>query len=112
MQLLFQLKNLYESSGYHGMYDVVYDRVKKDGHDMKYSADELKIFWEKAKKKYSEDNKRHIPTMAEEYLKKEITKVFKSMMVAKYLMSKVDKEGCLIIADEHGNKLEIPKPFR
>jgi len=112
MQLLFQIKNLYESSGCYGAYDLVYDRVKKDGYDMKYSSEELKEFWEKAKKRYSADNKRLIPTIPEEELKKEITKVFKSMLVAKYLMNKVEKEGCLVITDEQGNKLEIPQPFK
>ena len=112
MQLLFQIKNLYESSGSWGMYDLVYDRVKKDGHDMKFSADELKIFWEKAKKKYSAHNKRLIPQLSADELKKEITKVFKSMLVAKYLMDKVESEGCLVITDEQGNKLELPQFFK
>jgi hypothetical protein len=112
MELLFQINNLYRSRGSYGAYNLVYDRVKQDGHDMKYSPEELKEMWEKAKKKYSADNKRLIPLLDEAKLKAEITKVFKSMLVAKYLMNKVEKEGCLIITDEHGNKLELPQPFK
>lgn len=112
MQLLFQIKNLYGSSGCYGTYDLVYDGVKKDGHDMKYSADELKEMWEKAKRKYSAANKKLIPQLSADELKKEITKVFKSMLVAKYLMDKVESEGCLVISDEQGNKLELPQPFK
>ena len=112
MQLLFQIKNLYQSSGCYGTYDLVYDRVKKDGHDMKFESDELKLMWEKAKRKYLAANKKLIPQLSADELKKEITRVFKSMLVAKYLMDKVESEGCLIITDEQGNKLEIPQPFR
>lgn len=127
IHLLFQIKNLYDSNGCYGLYDLVYDRVKKDGHDMRYSADELKIFWEKAKIRFSKEhptwikgmnvkdkkgNIRFDPPLSEEQIKKEITRIFKSMLVAKYLMDKVESEGCLIITDEQGNKLEIPQPFR
>ena len=111
-QLLFQIKNLYSSGGSFGNYDLVYDRVKKDGHDMKYSPEELADIWERSKKEYALRNKKLIPRLSKEELKKEVTKVFKSILVAKYLMSKVKEEGCLIISDEEGNKLEIPQPFK
>ena len=105
--LLAQINNLYSSAGSYGLYDLVYDQLKKDGHVIKYSQEIRDKLWNKAKKKFNEDNARIIKTWPEDNLKQLLNKYFKSELAAKYCMDKVESKGCMIISDEHGKQIKF-----
>ena len=106
---LFQLNNLYSSAGTYGMYDMVYDKLIEDKHDIKFEKDIKDQLWAEARKKFNKENKRLVDefknnSWPEDKLKALLHKYFKSKLVAKYLLDKVPTEGCLIITDESTGK--------
>jgi len=98
--LLAQINNLYSSNGSYGLYDLVYDQLKKDGFEIKYSKDITNTYWQKAKAKMARNDKRLLKSWPEEMLKIRLNKYMKSYLVAKYLLDKVETDGCMIILNE------------
>lgn len=101
-QFLYQIRNLYESSGTYGTYDVVYDKLKEDGHDIKFEQSVKDELWDKARKKFKKENKRLIEDFKknkwpEERLKHHLHRYFKSFLVTKYILDKMEEQGIKLI---------------
>ncbi len=102
--VLFQINNLYNSKGTYGLYYLVYDLLKESGYEIKFSKEIKDDLWNKARIKFNTKEKRLIGSWPEDKLKELLHKYFKSMLVAKYLMEKVETEGCMIVIDENTGK--------
>jgi hypothetical protein len=112
-QFLYQLHHLYSTSGTYGLYDIVYDKLVEDCHEVKFSKEVKDDLWTKARIKFNKENKRLITKFKEnkwpeDRLKALLNKQFKSMLAAKYLMDKVPTEGCILIEDfETGKRIKF-----
>ncbi|MFA7289598.1 MAG: hypothetical protein WC055_12045 [Melioribacteraceae bacterium] len=92
--ILSQMDNLYRSEGTYGKYDMVYDLLKEQGHDLKYSKEIMNDLWREAKIKFAREKKEWIKReTSEERKKEELNKYFKSRIVAKYLLDKYQNGG-------------------
>lgn len=102
--ILAQINNLYQSGGTYGLYDLVYDQLKKDGFEVKYDKSTTNEIWQKAKIKFAKENKRLIADWQDDKKKQHLNKYMKSMIVAKWLLERVESEGCIILSDENTGK--------
>lgn len=101
-QFLYQLNNLYSTSGAHGMYDLVYDKLIESGRVVKFNEEikldlrkkALKLFNQKEKKLIKEFKVNKWP---EDKLKALFHKYFKSILAAKYIMDKLEKEDITFV---------------
>ena len=110
-QLLYQLHHLYSTSGTYGIYDLVYDKLVEDGHSIKFDKETKDHIWNAARKRFNKDEKRTIEEFKknkwpEDKLKTMLNRRFKSMLVTKYLLDKVESEGCLIITNEQNKQVK------
>lgn len=102
--VLMQINNLYNSKGTYGLYDLVYDLLISSGYEIKFSKEIKEELWNKSRIKFNIKEKRLIPIWPENKLKELLHKYFKSMLAAKYLMDKVEIDGCMIVIDENTGK--------
>lgn len=105
--LLLQLNNLYKSQGTYGMYDLVYDQLKLDGHTIKYSKELTNQYWQKAKKKFAAENKRLIGVWTEDKLKELLNKYMKTILASKYVMDKLTNEDITMVLKDDVTGEEI-----
>jgi len=110
-RILAQLDNLYRSGGCYGLYDMVYDQLIKEGHSITYPPEIKAELWKKARIKFTRDKKdtwikRGMP---EERLNIELHKYFKSFLVAKYLLDKLNQgEGYMTpLNEETGEQIKL-----
>lgn len=102
--VLMQINKLYNSKGTYGLYDLVYDLLIDSGYEIKFSKEIKDELWNKARIKFNIKEKRLICVWPENKLKELLHKYFKSMLAAKYLMDKVETDGCMIVIDENTGK--------
>jgi len=110
-RILAQLDNLYRSGGCYGLYDMVYDQLTKEGHSITYPPEIKAELWKKARVKFTRDKKdtwirRGMP---EERLNIELHKYFKSFLVAKYLLDKLNESGVYmkLIIEDSGQQVKL-----
>jgi len=105
---LAQLNNLYKTKGSFGLYDLVYDFLKAEGHDL--SSENKDTLWQKSKDRFNKE--RHIwinsGQISVEKLTEELHKYYKSYLVAEYLLNiETLTNQRLDILDEQGNKITL-----
>jgi hypothetical protein len=103
-RMLYQLYYLYElEKGFFGTYELIYDHLIEECHNINFSQEEKNKMWQSAQKRYSQEKEKN--TSAE--IDKENTiKYYKSELVKRFLWDKYKETGMTLkLYDQHGNKL-------
>lgn len=108
--ILAQLNNLYKTQGSFGLYDLVYDFLLAEKHDLNLTPEKKTELWEKSKLRFNKERKTWINSgqIPIETITKELHKYYKSHLTAEYLLNIEKLTGQrLDILDNQGNKITL-----
>lgn len=112
--ILSELKTLYDTNGYAGLYTELYNFLVKEGHDFGISDERKSELWKKSVAKFNLNEQKIIARWDKDSLTKRLHDYYKSSLAAEYLLRVKKETGMTLdITDEQGNKLYLltPKPY-
>lgn len=99
------IPTLYLHIPFFGLADVLYDFLLTDGHTIDFPETDKKEMWAESIKELRRHD--HKAKWTKEQLKEEKIKVYKSMLVKKYLIDRYMETGeKLDLKDQHGNPIK------
>jgi hypothetical protein len=101
--MLTQLHNIYKyEKAIVGNYDLIYDHLKSEGHQMEFATEEKNKMWTSAQKRFLTDHPSW-KSMPEKEKQEHLIKYYKSEIVKKFLWDKYrETKMTLKLYDENG----------